>query len=72
VFKDGELVVRDGQVTRYRWGRALSVRAPRPAAIERRMSDYYVERYGIGPEAVRVQASLIDRPDAFEDVPCRT
>src|SRR5436309_14770819 len=23
VFKDGELVVRDGQVTRYRWGRAL-------------------------------------------------
>ena len=72
VFKDGELVVRDGQVTRYRWGRALRVRAPRPAAIERRMSDYYAERYGIAPEAVRVQASLIDRPDPFEDVPCRT
>jgi len=72
VFKDGELVVRDGQVTRYRWGRALSVRAPHATAIERRMSDYYAERYGIGPEAVRVQASLIDRPDPFEDVPCRT
>jgi formylmethanofuran dehydrogenase subunit A len=72
VFKDGELVVRDGQVTRYRWGRALSVRAPRPAAIERRMSDYYAERYGIGPDALRVRASLIDRADPFEDVPCRT
>jgi formylmethanofuran dehydrogenase subunit A len=72
VFKDGELVVRDGQVTRYRWGRALSVRAPRPAAIERRMSDYHAERYGIGPDALRVRASLIDRADPFEDVPCRT
>ena len=27
---------------------------------------------GIGPEVVRVSASLIDRPDPFEDVPCRT
>jgi formylmethanofuran dehydrogenase subunit A len=72
VFKDGELVVRDGEVSRYRWGRALSVRAPRPAPMERRMRDYYAERYGIAPEAVRVQASLIDRPDPFEDVPCRT
>ena len=25
VFKDGDLVVRDGQVTHYRWGRALTV-----------------------------------------------
>jgi len=48
------------------------VRAPRPAAIERRMRDYYAERYGIGPDAIRVQTGLIDRPDPFEDVPCRT
>jgi formylmethanofuran dehydrogenase subunit A len=72
VFKDGELVVRDGEVSRYRWGRALSVRAPRAAPMERRMRNYYAERYGIAPEAVRVQASLIDRPEPFEDVPCRT
>jgi formylmethanofuran dehydrogenase subunit A len=72
VFKDGELVVRDGEVSRYRWGRALSVRAPRPAPMERRMRNYYAERYGIVPEAVRVQAGLIDRPEPFEDVPCRT
>lgn len=72
VFKDGELVVRDGEVTRYRWGRALHVRAPRPAAIERRMRSYYAERYGLAPEAVRVHAGLIDRPEPFEDVPCRT
>jgi formylmethanofuran dehydrogenase subunit A len=72
VFKDGELVVRDGQVTRYRWGRTLCVRGPRPAAMERRMSHYYGERYGMAPEAIRVQANLIDRADPFEEVPCRT
>lgn len=71
VFKDGELVVRDGKVTRYRYGRALTVGTPRPAAIERRMNDYYAERFGIAVEAIRVPLNLIDRPEAFEEVPCR-
>jgi len=40
VFKDGELVVRDGAVTHYRWGRALTVAPGHDRAIERRMQDY--------------------------------
>ena len=72
VFKDGELVVRDGEVTRDRVGRALTLRAQRQAAIDRRLHAYYEERYGITPEVMRVHADLIDRPEPFESVPCRT
>jgi formylmethanofuran dehydrogenase subunit A len=71
VFKDGELVVRDGQVTRYRWGRALCVRPERAAGIDRRLKDYYAERYGLTPDFIKVPDRAIPRPDAFELVPCR-
>ena len=47
VFKDGDLVVRDGHVTHYRFGRALTVKPERDRAIERRMRAYYEERYGL-------------------------
>ncbi len=40
VFKNGDLVVRDGAVVQDRWGRALAV-APTPdRAIVRRLDDY--------------------------------
>src|SRR5260370_14729699 len=48
-FKDGELVVRDGKVTRYRWGRALWVRPEREPGIERRMKAYFGARYWLPP-----------------------
>src|SRR5262249_32786143 len=38
VFKDGDLVVRNGEVTYYRWGRALAVAPGHDAAIARRMN----------------------------------
>jgi formylmethanofuran dehydrogenase subunit A len=72
VFKDGELVVRDGQVTRYRWGRALWVRPERDGGIERRMKDYFGERYGLPPDFIKVPDGAIQRPDPFELVPCRS
>jgi len=72
VFKDGELVVRDGAVTRYRWGRALTARPERDRAIDRRMNDYYDARYGLPPELIKVRDGCIDRAGAFEFVPCRT
>jgi len=71
VFKNGELVVRDGEVTRYRWGRALHVRLERDRAMDRRMSAYYQERYGLSPDVMRVRDGIIDRPDPFELVSCR-
>src|SRR5262245_66498661 len=52
VFKDGDLVVRDGEVTHYRWGRALPVASGHDRAIERRMRDYYSERYGLSAEVM--------------------
>src|SRR5439155_27046556 len=70
VFKDGELVVRDGHVTRYRWGRALCVRPEREPAIDRRKKDYYGDRYGLTPDFMKVPDGAIQRPDPFELVPC--
>ena len=70
VFKDGELVVRDGQVTRYRWGRALTVAPGHDRAIERRMQDYYSDRYGLPADVMTVPATAIGRPEPFEAVPC--
>ena len=48
LFKDGELVVEDGVVTRYRWGRAL--RAPPSAGQARwcgRLEAFHQQRYGL-------------------------
>jgi formylmethanofuran dehydrogenase subunit A len=70
VFKDGDLVVRNGEVTHYRWGRALTVQPGHDRAIERRMRDYYDDRYGVPADVVAVPATAIGRPDPFESVPC--
>ena len=72
VFKDGELVVRDGEVTRYRWGRALCVRPEHEAGIDRRMEDYYGDRYGLSADFLKVSDGAIQRPDPFELVPCHS
>jgi formylmethanofuran dehydrogenase subunit A len=71
VFKDGDLVVRDGQVVSDRWGRALAVAPKRDRAIDRRMKDYYEERYGLSDEFLKVPDYALQRPEPFEFVPCR-
>jgi len=70
VFKDGELVVRDGRVTNYRWGRALTVRPERSSAIDRRMRAYYEDRYGLSDEFVKVPEHALGRREPFALVPC--
>ena len=70
VFKDGDLVVRDGHVTHNRWGRALAVAPERDRAIDRRMRDYYEERYGLSDEFLKVPDYALNRPEPFEFVPC--
>ncbi|HXZ18116.1 MAG TPA: formylmethanofuran dehydrogenase subunit A, partial [Roseiarcus sp.] len=70
VYKDGDLVVRDGAVTHYRFGRALHVSPPADAAIRRRMERYYDERYGLPSDFMRVPAGAIPRAEPFEDVAC--
>jgi formylmethanofuran dehydrogenase subunit A len=70
VFKDGELVVRDGAVTHYRFGRALTVEPGHDRAMDRRMSDYYDQRYGLSDDVFKVPEAAIGRPQPFERVPC--
>jgi formylmethanofuran dehydrogenase subunit A len=70
VFKDGELVVRDGTVVSARPGRALSL-APEPdAAIGRRLQAYYESRYGMSDALLRVPEWAVGRPQSFEVVSC--
>ena len=72
VFKDGELVVRDGDIVGCRFGRAFAVKPERDRAIERRMRAYYAERYGLAPELFHVPERALGRPEPFEFVPCPT
>jgi formylmethanofuran dehydrogenase subunit A len=70
VFKDGELVVRDGAVVSARPGRAVSL-APAPdAAIGRRLQAYYESRYGLSDALLRVPESAVGHTQPFEVVPC--
>jgi formylmethanofuran dehydrogenase subunit A len=70
VFKDGELVVRDGGITNCRFGRALAVTPEHDRAIERRMRTYYEGRYGLALEFLKVPEQAIGRPEPFEFVSC--
>jgi formylmethanofuran dehydrogenase subunit A len=70
VFKDGQLVVRDGKVVNVPFGRALTVRPGYDEAIDRRLKDYYAERYGLAHDFMKVPEAAIDRPEPFERVPC--
>ena len=72
VFKNGELVVRNGQVTESRAGRALVVQPEHDRAVDRRLREYYDERYGLSPDVFKVPSSALPDPDPFELVPCAT
>ncbi len=72
VYKDGELVVRDGEVTQVRFGRALHVTPTVEASMRRRMTEYYDQRYGLPSDFMRVPDSAIARPHPFEAVACRS
>jgi formylmethanofuran dehydrogenase subunit A len=70
VYKDGRLVVRDGAVTHYRFGRALQVTPAVDASMERRMTKYYDARYGLPSDFMRVPEGAVGRPQPFEAVAC--
>jgi formylmethanofuran dehydrogenase subunit A len=70
VFKDGDLVVRDGRVTHYRFGRALKVKPAYDKAINRRLKSYYDGLYGISPDLFKVPTAAIGRDYSFGEVAC--
>ena len=70
VYKDGDLVVRDGAVTHYRFGRTLQVTPEVEAAMQRRMTQYYDARYGLPADFMSVPEGVLNRPQPFEIVAC--
>jgi len=71
VFKDGALVVREGEVINVTWGRAFQVAPGFDAAIERRLDRFYDRYYGIGPSSFGVPSDIAGRPERFATVPCQ-
>ncbi len=71
VFKDGDLVVRHGEVTHYRAGRTLESRPDFGHAIERRLDDYYEEVYRAPRDLVTIHAEALPHADMFEEVNLR-
>ena len=72
VFKDGDLVVQDGEITHYRWGRALRLNPPPDKAMVRRLEEYHQSRYGLSLDWFGFPDSAIGRENPFGEVPCRT
>jgi formylmethanofuran dehydrogenase subunit A len=68
VFKDGDLVVRDGKVTHYRTGRTLEARPQFERGIERRLDAYYHEVYRAPRELFTVHGEALPHPELFEQV----
>ena len=72
LFKNGDLVVKDGEITHYRWGQALRVNPPPDKAMVRRLREYHEQRYGLSLDWFTFPDSAIAREQPFGEVPCRT
>jgi formylmethanofuran dehydrogenase subunit A len=70
VFKDGDLIVRDGRVTHYRWGKVLKVNPGYDKAIDRRLSDYYDRHFGNSRDLFAVKEHLLPHAEPFREVAC--
>lgn len=72
VFKNGDLVVEDGKITHYRWGRALRLNPLPDKAMIKRMNGYYQDRYGLSLDWFTFPDSAIARENAFAEVSCNS
>jgi formylmethanofuran dehydrogenase subunit A len=71
VFKNGELIVQNGEIVKIVWGQALRATPGFDSAIERRLDDFYDRYYGLNPSSFGVPGDIAARPDRFANVPCR-
>jgi formylmethanofuran dehydrogenase subunit A len=72
LFKNGDLVVEDGEISHYRWGRALRLNPPPDKAMVRRLREYHESRYGLSLDWFTVPDSAIAREQPFGEVSCRS
>jgi formylmethanofuran dehydrogenase subunit A len=70
VFKNGDLVVRDGVVAHYRWGKALKVNPDYDKAIDRRLAGYYDHHFGVSHDLFAVNENLLPRAGTVREVTC--
>ncbi len=70
VIKNGEVVVEDGAIKNYRWGRALRLNPPPDKAMVRRLEAYHQERYGLSLDWFDFPDSAIRRDEPFGEVSC--
>lgn len=70
VFKDGDLVVKDGEITHYRPGKALRLNPPADRQIVRRMEDYYQSKYGLGLDWFSFPDTALGVENPFAEVAC--
>jgi formylmethanofuran dehydrogenase subunit A len=68
VFKNGDLVVQDGEVTHYRRGRTLALRRQPDRAMVRRLEDYHQERYGLSLDWFTFPEAAVHREQPFGEV----
>ncbi len=71
VFKDGDLVVRDGEVSHYRRGKTLHISPRFDTAINKRLDSYYEELYGLPRGIFDVPDAALPHKDAFAEVACK-
>jgi formylmethanofuran dehydrogenase subunit A len=68
VFKNGDLVVKDGEIVHYRWGRALTLNPRQDRAMARRLEEYHQQRYGLSLDRFMFPDSAIAREKPFGEV----
>jgi formylmethanofuran dehydrogenase subunit A len=71
VFKDGDLVVKDGEVSHYRRGKTLHISPSFDKNINTRLDSYYEELYGLPRGIFDVPDAALPHKDAFAEVACK-
>jgi formylmethanofuran dehydrogenase subunit A len=71
VFKDGDLVVKDGEVSHYKRGKTLHTSPRFDKNINKRLDSYYEELYGLPRGIFDVPDAALPHKDAFAEVACK-
>lgn len=72
MFKDGRVIVRDGELLTATYGKTLSLKPDYDPAITSHVRDAYDRRWGAPPDTFTVPENLLRESSPFEVVPCRT
>lgn len=72
VVKDGQVIVKDGEVQAARYGKTLSLAPEYDPDITAHVREAYDKRWGAPPDTFSVPDNLLRETSPFEVVPCRT